>query len=154
MSGAADPLAGLVDIVTPPEPSLWPQTPASLILLALVAIGAVAATVWLVRRHRRNAYRRAALAELAAIEPRRPHAAVALAALVRRTALAAFPRDAVVPLRGAAWLAFLDRSYGGTAFSGGPGRVLTDAPYRPDAESSDPAALVAVVRQWIRRHHV
>jgi hypothetical protein len=150
---AADPLARLVDVVVPPEPSLWPQTPASLILIALVVIGAVVAAVWLVRRHRRNAYRRAALAELAAMDPRHPHAAAALAALIRRTALAAFPREVVTPLQGAAWLAFLDRSYGGTAFSGGAGRVLADAPYRPNAEPGDPAALAALVRQWIRRHH-
>ena len=60
----------------------------------------------------------------------------------------------MVPLQGADWLAFLDRSYGGTAFSSGPGHVLAEAPYRPDAEAGDPAALVALVRLWVRKHHV
>src|SRR5262245_3171457 len=43
----------------------------------------------------------------------------ALALLVRRTALAAFPRQEVASLAGPAWLAFLDRSYGGHEFSQG-----------------------------------
>jgi Domain of unknown function (DUF4381) len=159
-AAAADPLARLVDIVMPPPPSLWPQTPASLILIALAAIGLVVAAWWLVRRHRANRYRRAALAELAAaeqalaVDAQRQHAVASLAGLIRRTALAAFSRDVVVPLQGAAWLAFLDRSYGGTAFSDGPGRVLAEAPYRRSVELDDPAALIAVVRQWIRKHHV
>lgn len=151
---AADPLGGLVDIVTPAAPSLWPQTPASLILIAALSLCIACAAVWLVRRHRRNRYRRAALAELAATDVQRPNAAATLADLVRRTALAAFPRTVVVPLQGADWLAFLDRSYGGTAFSSGPGHVLAEVPYRPDAEPGDPTELVTLVRLWIRKHHV
>lgn len=160
MNEAADPLARLVDIPVPPLPGLWPQTPASLILIALVTIGLVLAVAWLAIRRHRNRYRRAALAELAATErmlsgdTQRGRIAVALADLVRRTALAAFARETVVPLQGTAWLAFLDRSYSGTAFSSGPGRVLAEAPYRPNVAPDDPAALVGLVRQWIRKHHV
>jgi Ca-activated chloride channel family protein len=154
MSEAADPLAGLVDIVTPPEPSLWPQTPAALILIAGLTVAIAGAALWVVRHRRRNRYRQMALAELAATDLQRPNAAAALADLVRRTALAAFPREIVVPLQGAAWLAFLDRSYGGTAFSAGTGRVLAEAPYRPDTEAGDAAALGALVGRWIRTHHV
>ena len=74
--------------------------------------------------------------------------------LVRRTALAAFPRESVAPLAGLAWLAFLDRSYGGQGFSEGAGRLLANAPYQravPDREQL--RALAALVRQWIRGHH-
>jgi len=73
---------------------------------------------------------------------------------VRRTALAAFPREHVAPLAGPAWLAFLDRSYGGQGFSLGPGRLLASAPYRRAApDQAQLRALTALVRQWIRGHH-
>ena len=75
--------------------------------------------------------------------------------LLRRTALAAFPRATVAPLAGTAWLAFLDRSYDGQEFSQGAGRLLISAPYRRAAPGDDEVeALVGVARRWIRRHHV
>src|SRR5262245_43819712 len=106
---AADPLAGLVDIPLPPPVSLWPQTTASRVAIALAAAGLVAATWWLIRWWRATRYRRAALAELDAIasDMDRPPAqsAAALALLLRRTALAAFPREEVAELSGPPWLA-------------------------------------------------
>jgi Domain of unknown function (DUF4381) len=56
----------------------------------------------------------------------------ALALLVRRTALAIFPRETIAPLSGAAWLDFLDRSYEGHEFSQGAGRTLGLAAQRRD----------------------
>ena len=73
---------------------------------------------------------------------------------MRRTALAAFPREPVAPLAGPAWLAFLDRSYGGKEFSQGAGRLLVSAPYQrrsPDRDQIE--ALAGLVRRWIRGHH-
>ena len=57
--------------------------------------------------------------------------------LVRRTALAVFPRETIAPLTGTAWLAFLDRSYGGDEFSQGAGRWLVSAPYQQTAPGRD-----------------
>jgi Ca-activated chloride channel family protein len=75
--------------------------------------------------------------------------------LVRRTALAVFPRETIVPLTETAWLAFLDRSYGGDEFSGGVGRWLVSAPYQPTAPDPDELdALRGLVDRWIRVHHV
>ncbi|HEX2888434.1 DUF4381 domain-containing protein, partial [Vineibacter terrae] len=127
----ADPLAGLADIPLPPAVSLWPQTWLSRIVIAVLAIGLVVAVWWLARRWWANRYRRAALAELDALaEP----TAGALALLVRRTALSAFPRADVAALSGSDWLAFLDRTYGGTGFTQGPGRALAAGPYEPSSD--------------------
>jgi Ca-activated chloride channel family protein len=156
LASAPDPVAGLIDMPLPQAVSLWPQTgPARLAIV--VALAALIATAWwIVRRRRSNGYRREALAELRWIErgdTADTRAVVAdLAALVRRTALAAFPREQIVALTGPAWRAFLDRSYRGDEFSRGAGRAL-EAAYRPmPPEQSALPALIELVRRWIRHH--
>jgi Domain of unknown function (DUF4381) len=154
-----DPLAALVDIPLPPSVSLWPQTWTSRITIVVLAVSLIAALWWFVRWRYANRYRRAALAELDNIErasaQARPNGTVsALAVLVRRTALAAFPREEVAALGGPAWLAFLDRHAVGHDFAQGPGRVLGSGPYQPSALGDDQTrALIGVVRRWIRTHH-
>jgi len=151
-----DPVAGLIDIPLPTAITLWPATWTSRIVIALLISAALLATWRFVRRWHANRYRRAALAELDQLL-RSPNtgtasADAALALLVRRTALAAFPRDKIAPLAGRAWLAFLDQSYGGDEFSNGVGRVLETAPYaRPHPENVTP--LAELVRRWIQTHH-
>jgi hypothetical protein len=157
----ADPVAGLVDIPLPPPVSLWPQTWESRVTLAVLVAGLIVAAVWLARWWRLNRYRRAALSELARIEETLDNTApadlaVSLAALVRRTALAAFPREQVASLSGSPWLSFLDRTCAGHAFSDGPGRALEIVAYQPSRAQpipADPRALVGVVRHWIKTHH-
>lgn len=152
----SDPIAGLIDIPLPEPVSLWPQTWPSRILLVLVVVGLVYGTVRAIHHWRVNRYRRQALSELKGIEARATtltpaDLASALASLLRRTALAAFPRDEVAVLTGAAWLSFLDRTGGGQAFSQGPGRVLEITVYGP-AAGGDPAGQIGAVRGWIRGH--
>src|SRR5262249_61156250 len=105
-----------------------------------------------------NRYRRGALAELDQLL-RSPNAGTessdaAMALLVRRTALAAFPRETIAPLVGTAWLAFLDHSYGGHEFSAGVGRGLEAAPHARAQGSKDVAPLSELVRRWVRKTHV
>ena len=144
-------LVDLLELLKPipqPDPvSMWPQTQ-GWIWLALIAGGVV---FMVVRRMRhswhRNGYRRAALEEV-------KHAggdAVLLASILRRTALAAYPRSSVAGLFGSDWLDFLDTSYGGTDFSSGKGRVLVTSPYG-HAKSCE--GLDQLVTIWIKRHRV
>jgi ABC-type nickel/cobalt efflux system permease component RcnA len=155
----ADPHAGLIDIPLPQEVSLLPQTWPSRVAIVLIVGLAVWAIFRLVHRYRANRYRREALSELDRMR-RMPDAppdrlAAQLAVLVRRTALAVFPRETIVPLTGTAWLAFLDRSYGGDEFSRGAGRWLVSAPYQQTAPGRDELnALRGLVDRWIRVHHV
>jgi hypothetical protein len=150
-----DPVAGLIDIPLPQPVSLWPQTWPTRVVLALL-LAAVVVSTWQIMRHwRANRYRRQALAELNQIAQARPdQLATQLSLLVRRTALAAFSREQVAPLSGNAWLAFLDRTSGGTEFSRGPGRWLASAPYaRAGPDDDQRAALLELTRRWIRTHH-
>lgn len=143
-------LVALYDRLIRPDPpeaiSMWPQTAGWIWLgLALAALLAAAAWAW-IRRHRANAYRRAALKALEAAgdDPAR------IAEVLRRTALQAYPRETVAGIHGASWLAFLDQATGRTDFAGSEaGRVLVTAPYRPQAPDKDLPALAA---RWIRTH--
>lgn len=141
-------LVELLDRLEPvPEPapiSMWPQTIGWLwlSLIVLFALGYIAYR--LVRYRHRTAYRRAALAELANCPDDN-----ALALLVRRTALAAYPRTRVASLSGPAWLSFLDRTGSGPDFTEGPGKSLATAPYRDTAAETGTRQAVS---RWIRHH--
>lgn len=140
-----DLLDRLEPIPEPPAVSFWPQTAGWIwAVLGLVGLAFVCIR-WGLRIHRASAYRRAALRELAAAgsDP------AAIAHVIRRTALAAFERSRVAALHGEAWLAFLDRSYGGNGFQNGPGRIIASAPYRDAPETGGLADLAA---DWIRCH--
>ena len=144
-------MQNLHDIVLPEAASYIPQTVAWYVLfgflLALLAWGGT----FLVRRERRNRYRKIALRRLRDIEAR--GALCELPALVKQTALSFAPRDDVASLSGDEWLRFLDETYRGDAFTRGPGRLLPVLAYgRPDTDDVD--ELVALVRRWIREHHV
>jgi hypothetical protein len=146
----------LIDIPLPPQVSLWPATwPARIAIIVLLAAAIVG--TWQFLRHRRvNRYRREALAELTPIARMAPQQIAAqLSLLIRRTALAAFPREQIAPLAGESWLVFLDRSLDSAEFSTGAGRLLASAPYAPIAPAEHQLAdLVELTRRWIRGHHV
>ncbi|MGI1661965.1 DUF4381 domain-containing protein [Palleronia sp. KMU-117] len=142
-------LVDLIDaLIEPSEPAPVPLVPETWgwALLAVIAAGLF---VWLVRRrvaHRRaNAYRQAALAELAqATTP------AEIAVVLRRAALAAWPREDVAGLAGADWIAFLDRT-GPDGFSETTGRELVTAPWRGGATTASPA-LRRAAESWLRTH--
>ncbi|MAS45228.1 MAG: hypothetical protein CML43_19230 [Rhodobacteraceae bacterium] len=146
-------LVGLLDQlaqpVPPPPISMAPQTAgwavAGVVLLILLVLVAIRAA----RRRRANAYRRAALAALA----RAGDDPAAVAAILRRAALVAYPREQVVGLHGAAWLRFLDEAAGagaGGRLSDGPGAALIAAPYAPGPRAVP--GLGAAAADWVRRH--
>lgn len=142
-------LIELIEMLEPaPEPapvSMMPATAGWIWLGLLVLFAIVLLVRWLFARWRAGAYRRAALEELA----RAGADPVAIAGIVRRTALAAYPRDRVARLHGEAWLSFLDESYGGRDFSDGSGRVIASVPY---AAADAGTGLANAAREWIRRH--
>ena len=146
-------LVELLDMLEPvPAPdriSMWPATQAW-IWLGLIVAAAVIWGAWrLYLRWKSNAYRRAALAELAQAgdDP------AMIAAILRRVALVAYPRKQVAGLVGQEWLRFLDRtSATGTAargFSSDVGALLIKAPYRKEPANPD---LSRLARDWVKSH--
>ena len=93
----------LHDVVLPASVRWWPLAPGWYAVLALLAL-AGAWLAWRSWKHRQaNAYRRAALRELAA-----QRNVSAIAELLRRTALVIAPRPVIAGLTGAAWTEWLD----------------------------------------------
>lgn len=141
-------LVQLLDMLIPPaEPapiSMWPQTQGWIWL----GLGMLALCIWAVvvrvSYRRRTAYQRAALRELQNChdDP------VMVADILRRTALAAYPRSDVAGLVGKEWLDFLDRSYAGTEFLNGIGQVVARAPYAKDAPPV--TGLAKLAEAWVR----
>jgi uncharacterized protein DUF4381 len=147
-----------------PEPVSWaPQT----IGWLAVAVLLMAAAIWAGwsgwHRYKRERYRRVALAELAKIEvalddaQHRTAALAAIPSLIKRTSLAAAPRERVASLSGDEWLAFLKRTRG--RFDERSGALLTLVSYAPAEQIAsitplEVETLVSVTRDWIQRHHV
>lgn len=163
----ADPLAGLRDWHLPEPVSWWPPAPGWWLVAGLgLALAVIAVHCWRKRR-RRTAPVRAALAELAVLrsrfaqEPDGRRFAAAVSVLLRRLALARYPRDQVAGLAGRQWLDFLDRTGGAGGFTQGPGQILAELPYRRSGEDdrdpgrrpirdSEGAGLAELAHRWIR----
>jgi hypothetical protein len=129
-------------LLLPPPVPLWPATPAWAVLGAVV----LAALFWLawrgLRAWRRNAYRRAAMRALAVAE-----APAEVAAILKRTALAAWPRAEVAALSGVAWAAFLRQTAPRAGLDDATARRLAELAYAPVAPVPRDAA-----RAWVRHH--
>jgi hypothetical protein len=145
MADPAD-LSNLRDLALPPEVSYWPPAPGWWIVVAASLATLAILTAMAVHHHRRNAYRREALRLLDGVQP------TELSALLKRAALARWPRAEVASLSGAAWLAFLDRTGRMSAFVAGPGRSIEAMAFGADVPASDVEAARSVARTWLRRH--
>lgn len=109
-------LAQLADVVLPPPVPWTPQTLGWQVVGVLLLLLALVLAWRAVRRYWRNRYRREALAELKRLEVQldstgetqvRAAVLAALAALIKRCALAAWPREQVAGLSGARWADFV-----------------------------------------------
>lgn len=129
-------LSQLRDIHLPPPVSWWPPAPGWWLLLMIFIL--LILGLWFVyRRHKRDAWRRTALVELAHLRQQYrsqqftpQHIVGELSVLMRRVAVSYFPREQAAKLSGDEWLAFLDRSRrDGASFQSELGRLLVVAPY-------------------------
>ncbi len=152
-----DPLAQLNPLREAQPVSWWPPAPGWWLAAALLLLAACWALWWLWRRHRRNAYRRQGLAQLAAItEEWQAHgdSAATLAdtnALLKAVALQAYPAREVAAATGAAWCELLNRGMDNRHhFSA----ATLQAQYHPQADASDVDAHLRRARHWIRHHRV
>lgn len=152
----------LRDIVLPTPVALWPPAPFAWILLAVAGIGLAVLIRRGISRWRAGAYRREGLSNLRRIESKfltlgSDMAAVReLSVLLKRVALAAFPRKEVAALYGEDWSQFLDRTCKGCTFTAGSGHLLavtmcagSDASPPNTRETNQ---LVGQTRSWIKGH--
>jgi len=149
-----------VELWVPEEVSLVPQTAAWYLVASALAAALVLGLIRAARRYERNAYRRAALSELARLRDAaagggRSAALQQLPELLKRCALAAFPRERVAGLSGAPWHAFLDRTAPG-ALGDDQKSVLSRLVLQGGCELPGKAEreLFEGVERWLRRHHV
>ncbi|GEP02892.1 DUF4381 domain-containing protein [Methylobacterium oxalidis] len=148
-------LANLRDLAVPDPVPFWPLAPG----VWIIAVG-IAATgaVWLreaVRRRRANAYRRAALTELDAVAASlRPdiRAVEQVSQVMKRAALAAFPREDVAPLTGAGWADFVVETGGGRIDAGALRRPLLDAYGSRIPDVEEIRRFVDQARIWVCDH--
>ena len=156
-------LEKLHEIILPDPVSWMPQTIGWYAVFGLFLVLAGWWACGRLRRFRKNRYRRLALAELAVIErglrqpEKRARSLAEIPLLLKRTALAAFPRTEVAGLSGEKWLAFLDKTLGEKDFTPKEGRLLSELAYAPTArilELPDDAVgkLIQLIRQWIQTH--
>jgi len=146
MSEQATSLDLLHDLVTPPDVAWWPPAPGWYVVIAILLLGGILVLARLVSRYRADAYRRAALLELANLED-----PASIAELLRRTAMAVAPRATVAQLKGPAWLDWLARNCHEPLPEGLRGQLTTGVYGRPDA-NDDINALREYAARWIRSH--
>ncbi len=146
-------LLDLMHDLVDPETVAWTAQTVGWLVVALW-LGAVVLLVAVRARlsWRRNRYRRAALAELIAIQTRAREGlttAEPLAVLLKRTALAVYPREDVAHLYGAEWAEFLRTSCRRDRLVAKSADELATAAYRRDV---DVAVLIGPARRWIKVH--
>ena len=146
----------IVEVLAPESIGWYPATSGwkFLLVLALLVLGRGAWRYW--RHWQRNRYRGAALAQLQRFrdEALAPNVRLSrIAALLKATALQAYPRRDIASLSGDRWLEWLDASAEGTIFSQSSHTLLLDALYRRDSppQAADIIRLQQESAAWIRR---
>ena len=150
-----DPLANLHPLRQPDMIGWWPLAPGWWLLL-LAAILCLASLIFvLLRRYRRNAYRRRALIQLQRLHTdyaaRREYSQYLseLNTLLKSVALVAYPRADIAASHGETWRAFLNTSlpreeHFESAFN--------DAVYQKTCPELDVQQLHRSAQHWIKRH--
>lgn len=133
-------LSNLQDIAAPAAPPFWP--PASgvwlVLLIFLLSAGLVCTLIYL--RRKQNSYRRAGLLLL-----RTAVTVQEVSVILKRVALAAFPREQVASLYGTSWQMFLQNSCQHCDFS-----FFSKKEASQEVDDHDKS----VAARWIKQHKV
>lgn len=146
----------LRDIRLPPAISWWPPAPGWwLLLLGLLLL--ITAIYAMYRHRQRRQLQRLALFELEELQQhysdsQNPQQLLeGLSRLLRQSAILHFPQHNCAGLVGSDWLIFLDQQLEDQPFSQGPGRLLAEAPYRPQSGQINSEALLTLCRRWLQQ---
>ena len=143
-------LLELMHAIVMPEPVSWmPQTEGWWILVGWLIVSLALVVLRYVQVRRKNRYRREALAELDRIDMTAPSAAVEVARIIKRTALAAYDRPEVASLYGAEWAEFLTETAANDALVERSALTIAEAPYKPNVNATD---ILRPARRWVKIH--
>lgn len=148
MSNETTSLDRLHDLASPPAIPWWPLAPGWYVLAVLLMLLAL----WLVHRWRRrwlaNGYRREALQALGVATD-----GASIAALLRRTALAAASRPEIAGLTGVAWTDWL-AAHAAIPMPEEVRHLLHSGIYAPDEARAEITTLRAYAGRWLRKHRL
>lgn len=155
-------LQNLHDIVLPPPVGWWPLANGWVFLLGLLVIVIAWLSYRSIQRWNRNRYRRAALHELAEISrglevgsDRERHLRQ-IPGLLKRTALAAYPRNEVASLNGERWYRFLNGTLKTPLFTTAVSATLEHISYAggdlAKLDSNSVHKLLDVSGRWVKQH--
>lgn len=138
----------LHDIVLPAPVPWWPLASGWVVLLMVLSVGGLWWSWRLWVNWRANAYRHAALRELARLQ-----SASGIAVLLRRTALARVPRSELAGRIGDEWIDWLE-TQSATVMEPSVRAQLTDGVYAREMPSGELDSLRVYAGQWIRTHRI
>jgi len=147
----------LHDIVQPSPVSWWPPAAGWFGLGGVFLVIAVVISGKRFVHYRRDAYRREAL-DLWSQLPAGTSGTELVASvseLLKRTALAVYPRQQVAALTGETWLRFLNETTRYPCFTGPLEQIVSSGPYAGDDINLPPSAqkaLLEAARKWILGH--
>jgi predicted negative regulator of RcsB-dependent stress response len=133
-------LENLHDIIVPAPPSFWPLAPGLWLVLALIASFLILFGWHRYSNWKFNAYRRAGIALLDDAATTRD-----VSVILKRVALAAFPREEVASLYGNEWIEFLNDACSQNDISE---IMLADSRAAASQELRNQA------RVWIQKHRI
>lgn len=162
-------LQQLHDIHLPTALSTWPFAPGWYVVLGIISVMLIGSVSWAWCWYQRGKVKREALRLLLQYEKSNDNNAATIAAineLLKRVALAYFPRERVAALYGKDWLIFLNETSKNLSFLE-EGEVLISGPYVPTsrglaagssalgipldlaAKSQEVGPIFHLARQWI-----
>lgn len=151
----ADPLVQLKDIHLPTPVGWWPPAPGWVLISAGIFFLAMAIVYFTLKKHRNAMPKKKALILLKnyqQIYEREGNAALVSAGiseLLRRVALAYFPREQVASLKGREWLKFLNETGKGIDFNLVK-VMLLETPFKTE-ETMDLRPLFQAAQLWIQQ---
>ena len=133
-------LSNLRGIVIPDAPPIWPLAPGAWVTLGMIGFVLLIVAWRIHTTRRRNAYRKAGLVLLCGAATVQD-----VSVILKRVALAVFPREQVASLYGDDWAAFMHKTCPRQNF---------EELVKSDASAASDERLVAIASTWIRHHRV
>ncbi len=144
----------LKDVHLPAVPDWWPLSVFGYGFILFVLVVLICSGLYLMKKWLRGRARRKALKQINIYKntPRvnNTKTIANLSILLRRVALAYYPRHEVAGLTGAAWLEFLDKTGETEIFTKEIGDLLLYAPYQKKADA-DYSELLNTIELWIQQ---